>query len=153
MCAVQTPRHCAKLAGFTLIELIMVIVLLGVLAIFAAPRILNTGDVNARGFHDETLSLLRFAQKTAVAQRRVVCVQLNASGVAITMDTKATPDGVCNGPATLPNSPRGGTGLSATVSNFKFTALGATDQSSAVIVTIANSTSITVESGTGYVHD
>ena len=68
--------------GFTLIELIMVIVMLGVLAVFAAPRMLNSGDFNARGFHDETLSLLRYAQKAAIAQRRTVCVTFSASARA-----------------------------------------------------------------------
>ena len=60
--------------GFTLIELVMVLVLAGVLAVFAAPRLFSTGDFNARGFQDETLSLLRYAQKAAIAQRRTVCV-------------------------------------------------------------------------------
>jgi len=62
--------------GFTLVELIMVIVLLGVLAVFAAPKMFNSTDFYARGFHDETVSILRYAQKAAVAQRRRVCVSL-----------------------------------------------------------------------------
>lgn len=68
--------------GFTLIELIMVMVLLGVLSVYAAPRVFNTKDLHARGFHDETLSLIRYAQKTAVAQRRTVCVNLTAPAPA-----------------------------------------------------------------------
>lgn len=63
--------------GFTLIELIMVILVMGVLAVVAAPRVFNTSDVNARGFHDETLALLRYAQKSAIAQRRTVCVSFS----------------------------------------------------------------------------
>jgi MSHA pilin protein MshC len=69
-------------SGFTLIELIMVIVMLGVLAVFAAPRMFNTGDFTQRGFHDETMSLLRYAQKTAIAQRRTVCVAISKSAPA-----------------------------------------------------------------------
>jgi MSHA pilin protein MshC len=82
---VQPRAHIAQrrhARGFTLIELIMVIVILGVLAVFAAPRILNTGDFTARGFHDETLSLLRYAQKAAIAQRRTVCVNISKSAPA-----------------------------------------------------------------------
>ena len=139
--------------GFTLIELIMVIVMLGVLAVFAAPRLLNTGDFNARGFHDETLSLLRYAQKTAVAQRRVVCVSLNPTGVTFTMDTNPTPDGVCAATLAPPNTPRGGSGLSGSDSAFQYSGLGATNQSAAVIITIPNAAAITVEAATGYVHD
>jgi MSHA pilin protein MshC len=156
---VQTPLwQIARQAGFTLIELIMVVVILGVLAVVAAPKIFNTGDFAARGFHDETLSQLRNAQKTAVVQRRVVCVQINATGITLTMDTKVSPDGVCNGPVTMPNTPRGGSGLTASVAGlplttFKFNSLGVTDQNGAITLSIANSTAITVEVDTGYVHD
>jgi MSHA pilin protein MshC len=161
--------------GFTLIELIMVIVILGVLAVFAAPRIFNTGDFDARGFHDETMAYLRYAQKTAIAQRRTVCVELNPTGVSMTMDTDTPPDAVCNTtPAvTLPNAPHVGTGLAATtgtsasscvtpatISSFRYTPLGspatvgsATELPCNVEITITNSTAITVEANTGYVHD
>lgn len=139
--------------GFTLIELIMVIVMLGVLAVFAAPRMFDTGDFKARGFHDETLSLLRYAQKTAIAQRRTVCVALNATGVRLTMDTATPPDGSCDAALAPPNTPRGGNGLVGVPSSFAYTALGSTDQTSAVGITIDNSTNITVEADTGYVHD
>lgn len=144
-------RLCQR--GFTLIELIMVIVMLGVLAIFAAPRMLNTGDFKARGFHDETLSLLRYAQKTAIAQRRTVCVALNNTGITLTMDTHTPPDGICDAPLAPPNTPRGGSGLAGVPSNFAYTALGSTNQTTAITITVDNSTSITVEADTGYVHD
>ena len=42
-----------KQRGFTLIELVMVIVLAGVLAVVAAPKLFSTDDFYARGFHDE----------------------------------------------------------------------------------------------------
>lgn len=139
--------------GFTLIELIMVIVILGVLAVYAAPRMFNTGDFNARGFHDETLSLLRFAQKTAIAQRRTVCVALNAGGVTLTVADDPG-DGVCNPtPLALPNTPRGGSGLVGSVPAFQYTPEGRTNPAATVTVTIPNSTNITVEAVTGYVHD
>jgi MSHA pilin protein MshC len=143
----------AGLRGFTLIELIMVIVILGVLAVFAAPRIFNTGDFTQRGFHDETLSLLRYAQKTAIAQRRTVCVTLAGTGVTMTMDTNSPPDGVCDAAPTLPNTPRGGSGLVGSVGSFNFTSLGSTNQAAKVTITITNSAAITVEADTGYVHD
>lgn len=146
--------------GFTLIELIMVMVMLGVLAVFAAPRLFNSDDFYARGFHDETLGLLRYAQKTAIAQRRTVCVTFHDEGVQMTMDTDTPPDNTCDTspPVALPNTPRGGKGLSAqvdgaTVTGFHFTPLGSTDQVNNVDITIANSGNITVEAATGYVHD
>ena len=74
------------LGGFTLVELVMVLVLAGVLAVFVAPRMVAVGDFNARGFHDETLALLRYAQKSAVAQRRPVCVTFSATTATLTLD-------------------------------------------------------------------
>lgn len=142
---------CIHQRGFTLIELIMVIVMLGVLAVFAAPRLLNTDDFNARGFHDETMSLLRYAQKTAIAQRRTVCVALNDTGVTLRIDTGTPPDGVCDADLAPPATPRGSTGLVGTPSSFEYTALGS--PSAAVSITIANAGNIIVEADTGYVHD
>jgi MSHA pilin protein MshC len=140
-------------AGFTVIELIMVIVILGVLAVFAAPRLFNTGDFTQRGFHDETLSLLRYAQKTAIAQRRTVCVTINDGGVTLSMFAANPAVGACPTATVLnpPNTPRGGTGLAGT--SFAYTPLGSTDQAAAVTLTITNAANITVEAGTGYVHD
>ncbi len=146
--------------GFTLIELIMVVVILGVLAVFVAPKLFDSTSFTARGFHDETSALLRFGQKTAIAQRRTVCVTVNATGVSLTMFVDNPAPATCAAataaqapPLSLPFTPQGGTGLSASTASFQFTPLGSTDQSSAIAITVANSTPITVEPATGYVHD
>ena len=143
----------ARARGFTLIELVMVLVLLGVLAVYAAPKVLNTGDFSARGFHDETLGMLRYAQKTAIAHRRTVCVTPGATGVTLTIDTSVPADGTCDAVPSLPNTPRGGTGLGTSVASFKFLPLGSTDQTAAVTITIPNTADIVVEKDTGFVHD
>jgi prepilin-type N-terminal cleavage/methylation domain-containing protein len=49
-CRMPVPAASAHAKGFTLIEMIMVIVILGVLAVFVAPRMLGTSDFYARGF-------------------------------------------------------------------------------------------------------
>lgn len=131
----------------------MVMIVIGILSIYVAPRFSDQSAFESRGFHDETLSLLRYAQKTAIAQRRTVCVALNAAGVALTIDTDTPGDGVCNSPPTLPNTPRGGSGLAGSVASFHFAPLGSTNQSANVTITIAGSTGITVEADTGYVHE
>lgn len=67
-----------KQSGFTLIELIVVIIIVGILAITVIPRFANKSNFEARGYYDNTLAFLQYAQKTAVAQRRRVCVRMIA---------------------------------------------------------------------------
>lgn len=78
--------------GFTMVELVMVIVLLGVLAIFVMPR-MDTTSYRAQEFRDKTVAALRYAQKTATSHRRMVCVAFLASTVTLTVDGGKT--GAC----------------------------------------------------------
>lgn len=58
----------------------VVLIIIGVLAVAALPRFFDRTDFDARGFFDASQSALRYAQKTAVAQRRMVCVAFSPSG-------------------------------------------------------------------------
>jgi MSHA pilin protein MshC len=82
--------------GFTIVELIVMIVIIGIIAVLALPRFADRSDFQARGFQDETRSLLRYAQKAAVAQRRNVCVTLGGTGVTMTIDNSTPANGVCD---------------------------------------------------------
>ena len=159
------PSQRVHQLGFTLIELVMVIVLLGVLAVFATPRIFNSGDFYARGFHDETLAFLRYAQKTAIAQRRTVCVAFTTNSATLNMASTAATT-TCNtalrGPkGNSPGTITAGTGVtySSTPTDFNFdglgqpiTSLGASVATQTIQVSNA-AKSITVETATGYVHE
>jgi MSHA pilin protein MshC len=147
--------------GFTLIELIMVLVLIGVLAVFVAPRI-NSADFMGRGFHDETLALLRYAQKSAVAQRRVVCVAFGADSATLSMAAA----GVASCPGGPLTGPRGETPAKVTArsgvtylvqpADFSFDGLGVPSAGQSLQVASAGVSiglTITVEADTGYVHD
>ena len=142
--------------GFTLIELIVVMIVIGILAVIVAPRFANRSDFDARGYFDGTLSVLRYAQKAAVAQRRMVCVSFGASAVTLTI--ASTFGGACNTPLTGPNgvapySLAAPTGISftATPANFSFLPSGAASLGQNISVTGLSGHSITVVAATGYV--
>jgi MSHA pilin protein MshC len=137
--------------GFTLVELVMTLIIVGILAVVVLPRFADKSLFEARGFRDETLSLLRYAQKSAVAQRRKVCVVVNATGVTLTIDTTPVPDGTCDGPLTLPTTPRGSSNGGLAGSSFNFLASGATSGSGTLTLTLTNAADIKIEAATGYV--
>ena len=63
-------KHIGK--AFTLVELVAVIAIISVLALVAGPRFSGRDAFDARGTYGTILSALRYAQKTAVAQRTTV---------------------------------------------------------------------------------
>ena len=148
------PPHrgcCLAQRGFTMIELIMVIVLIGVLSVVAAPMF-NATDFYARGFHDETMALLRYAQKAAVAQRRTVCVTFTVTSASLSIASVAGAT-ACNAALTGPQgetpaavTAKSGVTYGSTPTSFYFDSLG----QPSVAQTIGT---IKVEAVTGYVHD
>ena len=71
--------------GFTLIELVATLIVIGILAAAVAPRFFGSHGFEERGFYDETIAALRYAQKAAIAQRRMVCVTFAAKTVVLTI--------------------------------------------------------------------
>lgn len=69
-----------KCAGFTLFELLIVIVLLSILSVFALGGLFDQDEFAARGFFDDTVNAVRFAQKLAISTGCEVEVAISASG-------------------------------------------------------------------------
>ncbi len=146
----------------------MVIVLVGILAAFAAPRWIGQVEFDARGFYDQTLGMIRYAQKLAIAQRRDVWVQIDQSSGNICLTYIAVDPNCASNLMTASNpvldpidrnwfkktAPKN-VSFGASLS-FNFTALGRPSpnltQSIAITGGAAGGGTIVVESETGYVH-
>jgi MSHA pilin protein MshC len=87
--------------GFTLAELVIVMVIVGVLSAVAVPRLFNQSEFAARGGRDFVASSLRYAQKSAIALRRNVCVDVAGSTLSATIATAPGSDQPCNAGAPL----------------------------------------------------
>ncbi len=156
-CATCKPG--AGQGGFTLIELVMVMVLAGVLSVFVVPKLFNADDFNARGFHDETLALLRYAHKTAIAQRRPVCVVFSATTATLAIDADRNSGTGSNGCETGLTglhggaiSARGAVRYSSVPATVVFDGLGQPGAGQTIQVAGVASP-IVVEAATGYSHE
>lgn len=152
--------------GFTLVEMIIVIVLLGILSVVALPRLSGSNAFSEAGFHAEVVAALRFAQKSAVSHRRLVCAQLTSMSVTLQI-AAANPAAACG--AALLRAPDGAAAFASTSSaslaltagalpatiffqpDGRITSDAAGNNLWAAGITMANLPAITIAGATGYV--
>ena len=136
-------------AGFSLFELIIVVVLLSILSVFSLSRLFDQEDFAARGFFDDTVNAVRFAQKLAISTGCDVRVSTVAAGYSLLQSSTCTandfPNPVVN-PANRGNNyqnlnlPSGFSFAPAT--SITFNARGIPDSGSDVAFTITDGVTI-----------
>lgn len=79
----QSPRasSMASQAGFTLVELVMVMLVVSVLAVIALPRMFDLTMWRLRAFADDMHSATAAMQRRALAQHRSIMVRFGTGGV------------------------------------------------------------------------
>ena len=147
--------------GFTLVELVVVMVLIGVLAVVALPRVMDQrGGFAARGTRDFVASGLRYAQKSAIAMRRNVCVVVGTAHLEVTYAGAAGTTQACTAGNTLAEPSTGkpfvqsdypGGATVSTPGDVTFDALGRPSAGLSFTIT-QHATPVVVEAETGLVH-
>lgn len=143
-----------------MVELILVMVIAGILAAVAVPRMVGRSSFDARGFTDELASSVRFAQKLAVSQRREVYVLLTATDATLCYVATTPCPAVSQAPGPGGEKPYTVTppnGLSIGITTtLRFDRSGRTPDLAAQLAIPVNGVGayqVLVERETGYVHD
>lgn len=141
--------------GFTLVELVVVIVVLGILSVVVLPKFFQKSDFESQGLFDEALASVRYAQKVAIGARKSVRVTFAGNGLTACFEV----GGACGDPVL--NPVRGGgvavagnAAIAIAGTTFTFDPLGRPNPGPVTVtVTAADITrTFTVEAETGHAH-
>lgn len=69
--------------GFTLVELVTTIVIVGIMAVVAVPRFFSTSAYQSQVFHDQIISSIRYARKLAIATSNHYQMSVNSTAFTI----------------------------------------------------------------------
>jgi len=142
--------------GFTVIELVMVIVLLGTLSATAIPKFFNKSSYTERALFDDSLSAASYAQKLAIATGCPVQFSVEANRYTLNRSTSCANSTYTlaiphpSSGATTFSGSESGVSLTANTSPILFYPLG--NASTDATITIATKC-FKIIADTGYVYE
>lgn len=151
-----------KCEGFTLVELVTILTLVGILAAFASSKMVDRTGFESRGFYDQAQATVRYAQKIAISQRQSlpkppVFVVIAANSISACYDAGCTTPVInpTTGAALVLNAPNG---VTLSLATFSYDGSGAPSLGAQLAVSVNSSgtgdinRTFFVEAQTGYVH-
>jgi MSHA pilin protein MshC len=146
-------RHRSR--GFSVVELVLVLVILAALATVALPRFFGVQPFDERRYYDEVINAVRYAQQLAVASGCAVEVRINANAYRLRQRATCTSGAFvqevrnpATGESDFARPAPNGIALVSVPASFVFDALGASATGATVTV---GGRAFGVTAGTGYV--
>ncbi len=133
--------------GFTLVEIAVTLVLIGILAAFVLPRFIGRGGYEARTAQDQIISAARYAQQLAMLKGTGANVRFVLNNGSYHIEVAGAPVILPGGSATS----RTLSGVSTSSVTLSYTPLGDTTPST-LTVSDGESTRKVCVSATGYAH-
>ncbi len=131
--------------GFTLIELITVIILVSIISVTAFSRLGNISSANVQASRDDIIAALFFAQQTAMARNNIQLVvtsnsvSVTENGTPIVVHSKGYPLALASG-------------VSATVATLTYDKLGRTSATTIGLSSTSGASASIVVEASGYAH-
>jgi len=147
-----------RLAGFTLVELVVTMVVIGIMAIAVVPRMDLLRGFDDVGFRDQVKAAIEYARKSAVAGRRHVQVAIVGNTITVTAASAlpetnpTTYNRNLQLPGTNSHTFTAPSGVTITPNTtLVFDPLGRPSAGARLTVSGAGTITVTVEAETGYV--
>lgn len=140
-------------SGFTLVELVVVILLIGVLSISIAPRFFGVAAYENRKATDELLSAIRYSQQMAMNRGGNIELVLTANDFTVQLSgggNLRSPDGIIPYRKNFPDN------ITLTPDTLRFNSMGQPVTAAGIPLTVNTLLSInginaiTIRSNTGY---